>query len=104
MSILEGNAVVFTQGGPTAVINASWVGVALGLMDSPEITGNMRGITTAAKIKKEEVKVCLRFADAVSDLRDERAQKNLGQGDAFEFLWKMNEAIVVSFAGSPPID
>jgi len=39
MSILEGNAVVFTQGGPTAVINASWVGVALGLMDSPEITG-----------------------------------------------------------------
>lgn len=39
MSILEGNAVVFTQGGPTAVINASWVGVALGLMDAPEITG-----------------------------------------------------------------
>ncbi|MBN1780807.1 diphosphate--fructose-6-phosphate 1-phosphotransferase [bacterium] len=39
MSIIKGNAVVFTQGGPTAVINASWVGVVLGLMDVPEITG-----------------------------------------------------------------
>lgn len=36
---LEGNAIVFTQGGPTAVINASWVGVAEGLMDAEEITG-----------------------------------------------------------------
>ena len=39
MSILEGNAVVFTQGGPTAVINASWVGVVLGLQNAKEITG-----------------------------------------------------------------
>jgi 6-phosphofructokinase len=39
MSILEGNAVVFTQGGPTAVINASWVGVVLGLKNAPKITG-----------------------------------------------------------------
>jgi len=39
MGIIEGNAVLFTQGGPTAVINASWVGVARGLMNTPEITG-----------------------------------------------------------------
>jgi 6-phosphofructokinase 1 len=39
MAILEGNAVVFTQGGPTAVINASWVGVVEGLWDAKEITG-----------------------------------------------------------------
>ena len=39
MDIIEGNAVVFTQGGPTAVINASWVGVALELMDMKKITG-----------------------------------------------------------------
>lgn len=47
MSIINGNAIVFTQGGPTAVINASWVGVVEGLMNSPEITsiwGSMRGI------------------------------------------------------------
>lgn len=39
MSLLKGNAVVFTQGGPTAVINASWVGVVKGLWDAEEITG-----------------------------------------------------------------
>jgi 6-phosphofructokinase 1 len=47
MSIITGNAVVFTQGGPTAVINASWVGVVEGLMNAKEITGiygSMHGI------------------------------------------------------------
>jgi len=39
VSIIKGNAVVFTQGGPTAVINASWVGVVEGLMDAPEVRG-----------------------------------------------------------------
>lgn len=39
MAIIEGNAVVFTQGGPTAVINASWVGVVQGLMNAPEVEG-----------------------------------------------------------------
>lgn len=36
---LVGNAVVFTQGGPTAVINASWVGVVEGLRDAEAVTG-----------------------------------------------------------------
>ncbi len=47
MGKLEGNAIVFTQGGPTAVINASWVGVVEGLMDAEEVTGiwgSMHGI------------------------------------------------------------
>ena len=47
MNAIEGNAIVFTQGGPTAVINASWVGVVQGLMDADEITGvwgSMNGI------------------------------------------------------------
>ncbi len=47
MANIKGNAVVFTQGGPTAVINASWVGVVEGLMNTPEITGvwgSMHGI------------------------------------------------------------
>lgn len=47
MTMIQGNAVVFTQGGPTAVINASWVGVALELYDHPMITGlygSMHGI------------------------------------------------------------
>jgi hypothetical protein len=36
---IKGNAVVFTQGGPTAVINASWVGVVEGLKKAREVTG-----------------------------------------------------------------
>jgi ATP-dependent phosphofructokinase / diphosphate-dependent phosphofructokinase len=36
---IKGNAVVFTQGGPTAVINASWVGVVDGLKKAREVTG-----------------------------------------------------------------
>ncbi|MHC4916597.1 MAG: diphosphate--fructose-6-phosphate 1-phosphotransferase [Planctomycetota bacterium] len=47
MGIIKGNAVVFTQGGPTAVINASWVGIVQGLCNAPEVTGiwgSMHGI------------------------------------------------------------
>ncbi len=36
---LTGNAIIFTQGGPTGVINASWVGVVQGLMNSDNVTG-----------------------------------------------------------------
>ncbi|MCC8109366.1 MAG: diphosphate--fructose-6-phosphate 1-phosphotransferase [Planctomycetes bacterium] len=44
---IKGKAVIFTQGGPTAVINASWVGVVQGLMltqDVEEIWGAINGI------------------------------------------------------------
>ncbi|MCC8181173.1 MAG: 6-phosphofructokinase, partial [Planctomycetes bacterium] len=44
---IKGKAVIFTQGGPTAVINASWVGVVQGLMlnnDIEEIWGAINGI------------------------------------------------------------
>ncbi|MFH0911069.1 MAG: diphosphate--fructose-6-phosphate 1-phosphotransferase [Planctomycetota bacterium] len=39
MAKRKGNAVVFTQGGPTAVINASWVGIVEGLKKAREVTG-----------------------------------------------------------------
>lgn len=51
---LSGNAILFTQGGPTAVINASWVGVALGLMEAPEITGLWGSLHGIDGILKEE--------------------------------------------------
>ncbi|MCL1999886.1 MAG: diphosphate--fructose-6-phosphate 1-phosphotransferase [Planctomycetes bacterium] len=44
---IKGRAVIFTQGGPTAVINASWVGVVQGLMlnkDIQDIWGAINGI------------------------------------------------------------
>ncbi|MDR1519966.1 MAG: diphosphate--fructose-6-phosphate 1-phosphotransferase [Planctomycetota bacterium] len=46
-STIKGRAVIFTQGGPTAVINASWVGVVQGLMlnrDIQDIWGSINGI------------------------------------------------------------
>ena len=39
MSTIKGNALVFTQGGPTAVINASLVGVTEGLLYSTDVLG-----------------------------------------------------------------
>ena len=44
---IKGKAIIFTQGGPTAVINASWVGVVQGLMlnaDIEDIWGAINGI------------------------------------------------------------
>ncbi|MDR0362484.1 MAG: diphosphate--fructose-6-phosphate 1-phosphotransferase [Planctomycetota bacterium] len=38
-STIQGNAVIFTQGGPTAVINATWVGVVQGLILCKDVTG-----------------------------------------------------------------
>jgi len=54
MGILKGNAVVFTQGGPTAVINASWVGVVMGLKNVPQVEGIYGSIHGIDGILNEE--------------------------------------------------
>jgi len=51
--MLKGNAVVFTQGGPTAVINATWVGVVEGLMNAAEVTGIWGALNGIDGILKE---------------------------------------------------
>jgi 6-phosphofructokinase 1 len=51
---ISGNAVVFTQGGPTAVINASWVGVVEGLMNAPEVAGVWGSLHGIDGILKED--------------------------------------------------
>lgn len=51
---IEGNALVFTQGGPTAVINASWVGVVEGLLDTKIIKGVWGALHGIDGISKEE--------------------------------------------------
>ena len=53
MSAIKGNAIVFTQGGPTAVINASWVGVAEGLMNNREVAGIWGSLNGIDGILKE---------------------------------------------------
>jgi len=69
---------------------------------NPEVRGSMTGGGNAAGLKTDTVKVVLKLAGKVSDVRDERAGKALGDGDRFPFEWKMNEAVVVSFSGRPP--
>jgi 6-phosphofructokinase 1 len=52
-STIQGKAVVFTQGGPTAVINASWVGVVQGLMDAKDVDAIYGAVNGIDGILKE---------------------------------------------------
>jgi 6-phosphofructokinase len=54
MSTIKGNAVVFTQGGPTAVINASVAGVAEVLFDAPEVLGIWGSLNGIDGVLKED--------------------------------------------------
>ncbi|MDB5334222.1 MAG: hypothetical protein JWP03_5373 [Phycisphaerales bacterium] len=68
---------------------------------NPEIAVSSTGGGNAVGLKTEVLPVTLTFAKDVKDARDERTGKDLGAGREFKFDWKMNEAIVVSFAGEP---
>ncbi len=54
MGSIKGNAIVFTQGGPTAVINASWVGVVEGLIQSSDVTGIWGALHGIDGVMKEQ--------------------------------------------------
>ena len=68
----------------------------------PEITGSALGGGNAAGLKTDRVGITLQLAGKVRKARDERDGRNLGDGNRFQFSWKMNEAVVMSFEGSPP--
>ena len=53
-------------------------------------------------LRSGTIPVTLEFYAPVADLRNERTGAALGDGDTFAFSWKMNEALVLSFAGAPP--
>jgi hypothetical protein len=53
-------------------------------------------------LKSDKIAITLAFGKPVRDLRDERTGQALGSGSQFKFDWKMNGAVVVSFAGPPP--
>ncbi len=64
---------------------------------NPEIKVTSLGGGNATGLKDSESKITVKFGHPVSDLRDERTGQNLGQGSRFDFEWKTNEAIVLSF-------
>jgi hypothetical protein len=69
---------------------------------NPEIAVTATGGGNAVGLRTEQIPVTLTCKGNLNEVRDERAGKELGTGRQFKFDWKMNEAIVVSFAGDPP--
>ena len=53
-------------------------------------------------LRSSTIPITLKFYDTVVNLRDERTGQALGDGYSFNFVWKMNEALVLSFQGPPP--
>ncbi|HEX3998592.1 MAG TPA: beta-galactosidase trimerization domain-containing protein [Pirellulales bacterium] len=68
----------------------------------PEIAVSGVGGGNAVGLKTATQPITLHFAAPIRDARDERSGKSLGSGADFPFDWKLNEAVVVSFAGDPP--
>ena len=69
---------------------------------NPEVQGSSTGGGNAAGLKTETLPVTVRFAKPVKAVRDERAGRELGDGESFKLTWKQNEALVLSFPGPPP--
>ncbi|MDB5296842.1 MAG: hypothetical protein JWO31_2825, partial [Phycisphaerales bacterium] len=70
---------------------------------NPETAVTAAGGGNAVGLRDEVLPVTLTLAADVEGVRDERAGKDLGRGRAFRFDWRTTEAIVLSFAGEPPV-
>jgi hypothetical protein len=70
------------------------------LTSNPEVGGSETGGGNAVGLKSSRVPVTLEFAGALHDVRDERTGKALPDGTRFDVTWKMNEAVVISFASA----
>jgi hypothetical protein len=69
---------------------------------NPEVIGSQVGGGNAAGLKTQILPITLSFANGVAGVRDERTEKELGAGKQFRLDWRTNEAVILSFAGSPP--
>ena len=64
---------------------------------NPEVTGTETGGGNSVGLKSATVPVTLEFSQPLKNPRDERTNQPLPAGAAFQFDWKMNEAIVISY-------
>jgi len=69
---------------------------------NPEVAATSTGGGNAVGLKTETIPVKLAFTAPVHGVRDERGERDLGDGQEFSFDWRMNEALIVSFDGPPP--
>ena len=63
---------------------------------NPEIRGTALGGGNSVSLKTATVRIKLRFTREVRNARDERTDRDLGNGTEFALEWKQNEAIVLS--------
>jgi len=64
---------------------------------NPETSVSSLGGGNSVGLKSERVPVKLAFDREIDAVRNERTGKDLGRGRSFDFDWKMNEAVVLSF-------
>jgi hypothetical protein len=64
---------------------------------NPEITVSSTGGGNSVGLQSDTVSLTVRFATPVAQVRDERRNKDLGDGDSFTVNWKRNEAVVLSY-------
>ena len=69
---------------------------------NPETTGSQMGGGNAVGLKTKTVPVSIALAGDVTAVRNERTGQELSSGREFKLDWPMNQAVIVSFAGSPP--
>jgi hypothetical protein len=67
------------------------------LIMNADITVGSGGGGGSSTIRADVVPVTLKFATPVTNARDERTGKPLGNGQRFQMQWKQNEACVISF-------
>ena len=68
---------------------------------NPEITGSSLGGGNSEGLKTAKLPITLQFRKDIQGVRDERSGKELGSGTELPLIWKQNEALVLSFAGTP---
>ena len=65
---------------------------------NPEIRGSQTGGGNAVGLKTDSIPITLTLNHAIKQARDERRQKDLCDGNAFQLQWNMNEAVILSFS------
>ena len=69
---------------------------------NPEVAGSQLGGGNAVGLKTQTVPATICFAGNIEAVRNERTGKPLKNGKEFELDWSLNEAVILSFSGSPP--
>ncbi len=71
--------------------------IMLFLIMNPEVTGSSAGGGNSQGLKTQKINVTLKFQNPIKQVRNERKDQDLGDGDIFTIDWIGNEAVVLSY-------